>query len=64
MPVETIFPMEMNNKNSFDLVSYMASPGFKFDDFKLLKKNDLVAMYPQHKAIVQRLIGFVRLFCF
>ena len=37
------------------LVSAMVAPGFDFEDFELASRDELVALFPQHKAIIQRL---------
>jgi hypothetical protein len=55
IPAGTIFASEMTNKNSFCLVSCMVSPGFEFDDFKLFYKKELLALYPAHSRIIERL---------
>lgn len=55
IPAGTIFASEMTNKNSFCLVSCIVSPGFEFDDFKLFYKEELLALYPTHSRIIERL---------
>jgi len=55
IPAGTIFASEMEDKNSFALVSCMVSPGFEFKDFTLFSKEELVKKYPGHHAIAQRL---------
>ncbi|MBU3678207.1 MAG: cupin domain-containing protein [Candidatus Kapabacteria bacterium] len=37
------------------LVSAMVAPGFEFEDFELATRAGLLAMYPQHGEIIQRL---------
>ena len=51
----TIFASETADKNSFALVSCMVSPGFEFGDFKLFTKEELNAIHPQHREIIERL---------
>ncbi|MDI5862155.1 cupin domain-containing protein, partial [Shewanella xiamenensis] len=43
------------NQDGFSLVGCMVSPGFTFDDFELFSQEALLAMYPQHKAVIQKL---------
>ena len=31
------------------------APGFDFADFEMAKRNELLAQYPQHRAIIERL---------
>jgi hypothetical protein len=37
------------------LVSCAVSPGFDYRDFEIAKKEDLVAQFPRHRGIVERL---------
>jgi uncharacterized protein len=51
----TYFAAEIIDKNSYSLVGCMVAPGFEYRDFKLAEKNTLLTIYPQHKAIIERL---------
>jgi uncharacterized protein len=41
--------------DSYSLVGCTVSPGFDFADFEMAKRNELLAQYPQHRAIIERL---------
>ncbi|GEM05660.1 cupin [Halolactibacillus miurensis] len=49
----TIFGSTVNGK--YGLVGCMVSPGFRFEDFKLFKKQELVEQFPEHQAIIKHL---------
>lgn len=40
---------------NFSLVGCTVSPGFKFEDFKLGDKAQLISQYPQHQQLINRL---------
>lgn len=54
VPKGCIFGSAMN-QDGFSLVGCMVSPGFTFDDFELFSQQTLLAQYPQHSDIIQRL---------
>ena len=41
--------------DSFALVSCTVSPGFDFADFELARRDELSALYPQHRELVEQL---------
>lgn len=49
------FAAEVVDKNSFSLIGCTVSPGFDFEDFELGSKKYLIAKYPQHKVLIDRL---------
>jgi len=49
------FAAEVINKNDYSLVGCTVSPGFSFDDFELSTQEKLMALFPQHKKIIQKL---------
>jgi predicted cupin superfamily sugar epimerase len=49
IPKNTWFGARVANLDSFVLVSCMVSPGFDFNDFEMIDRNELIEMYPQHK---------------
>lgn len=57
VPGKTWFCSEpmANAVEDFSLVSCVVSPGFDFDDFEMGNADALIAEYPQHTAIIQRL---------
>lgn len=55
VPSGTVFGSTVEQEGGFTLVSCMVSPGFDFQDFELFTQKDLLADFPQHKQIIQRL---------
>ncbi len=51
----TWFAATVNESNSYALVSCAVSPGFDFADFTLANREDLIAEFPEHSAIINRL---------
>jgi predicted cupin superfamily sugar epimerase len=41
--------------SEFALVGCTVAPGFDFADFELARRGDLVARYPQHRAVIETL---------
>jgi hypothetical protein len=41
--------------NSFALVGCTVAPGFDFEDLEMGKNRELLARYPQHRALIERL---------
>ena len=55
IPKDTIFGSTVLEKDSFSLVSCAVAPGFDFRDFELFERSELLAAYPEHRDIVERL---------
>ena len=49
------FASRVRNPGSFALAGCTVSPGFDFEDFELAKRSELVALYPQHREIIEQL---------
>lgn len=49
------FGSEIPSKTAFALVSCAVAPGFEFTEFEMAGKDNMVAIYPQHEAILSRL---------
>lgn len=54
IPAGVIFAAEVEDKKSYALMGCVVSPGFDFADFKLYAKNELLALHPEHEAIIKR----------
>ena len=54
VPKGDIFGSAMN-EDGFSLVGCMVSPAFEYKDFELFKRNDLLKLYPEHQAIINKL---------
>ena len=55
IPKDTIFGSTVLENDGFSLVSCAVAPGFDFRDFELFERSELLAVYPEHKEIVERL---------
>ncbi|MDQ4073266.1 MAG: cupin domain-containing protein [Thermoproteota archaeon] len=51
----TWFGAELANKSSYALLGCSVSPGFEFRDFELGKRKELVAKYPKHEWLINKL---------
>jgi hypothetical protein len=51
---DTWFAAALSNKKSYSLVGCTMSPGFDHLDWELGKRDELVKMYPQHRALIER----------
>jgi len=49
------FAAEIPSKSGFTLVSCAVAPGFDFAEFEMAQKDNLLAAYPQHEAIINKL---------
>jgi predicted cupin superfamily sugar epimerase len=52
---QEIFGSEVQESNSYALVSCAVAPGFMFRDFELFSRQELLDQYPQHEGIIKRL---------
>lgn len=55
IPAGAIFGAEVLDKSSFTLVGCMVTPGFHFNDFRLADRTEMLASYPHHGSIIQKL---------
>ena len=55
VPADTWFGATVDQADAYALVSCVVAPGFDFADFELAKSSDLLALYPEQQAIIQRL---------
>ena len=49
------FASHVANWKSFAVVGCTVAPGFDFQDFELGRREKLVAKYPQHREVIERL---------
>lgn len=49
------FASRVRDGKSFALVGCTVAPGFDFEDFELGRREELVAKYPQHRELIERL---------
>ncbi|MDP6777355.1 MAG: cupin domain-containing protein [Candidatus Latescibacteria bacterium] len=55
VPAGCWFGATVDEEGSYTLAGCTVSPGFDFEDFELGLRSDLIELYPQHRAIVERL---------
>ena len=51
----TWFAARLLDPNSYALVGCDVAPGFDFADFEMAKRHEMVAAFPQHERIIERL---------
>ena len=56
IPKDAIFAAENLDHNSYTFVSCVTTPKFSYDGFKLINKNELKALYPDYKDLLQMAI--------
>lgn len=52
---EQWFAAEIPSKCGFCLVGCAVGPAFRFENFELAQKEELLKLYPQHKALIERM---------
>jgi predicted cupin superfamily sugar epimerase len=55
IPAGTIFGAEVILPNSYSFIGCAVIPGFEFADFKLMKQDELLSIYPNYKDLIIRL---------
>ncbi|MDJ1479402.1 cupin domain-containing protein [Cytophagaceae bacterium YF14B1] len=55
VPAGYWFGSVSENADGFALVGCTVAPGFDFADFELAKRQDLMAIFPQHQKLIERL---------
>jgi predicted cupin superfamily sugar epimerase len=55
IPAGHWFAASVGEPDSYSLVGCTVAPGFDFRDFELGQRNELLAVYPQHQAIIKKL---------
>ncbi len=55
VPANTWFASEPATGGTFSLAGCTVSPGFDFEDFEIADKKNLLANFPQHAEIINRL---------
>ena len=49
------FGASVDDPESYALVGCTAAPGFEFDDLEIPSRDELLARYPQHRHIIEKL---------
>ena len=55
VPAGCWFASHVSDWKGWSLVGCTVAPGFEFEDFELARRDELMASYPQHREIIQRL---------
>jgi len=55
VPGGCLFGARVNAPDSFALVGCDVAPGFDFADFEMPARQELLAAYPQHRAVIEQL---------
>jgi hypothetical protein len=55
VPKNVWFASEVLNSDSYSFVGCTVSPGFDFEDFELADQTELSSLFPDHKAIINKL---------
>jgi uncharacterized protein len=55
VPAGTWFGATVDDQASYTLVGCTVAPGFSYEDFELGARDALLAAYPQHRALIERL---------
>lgn len=55
VPAGFWFASSVADQKSYSLVGCTVSPGFDFADFELANRRTLIAEYPQHQDVIERL---------
>jgi hypothetical protein len=49
------FGASVDDAESYALVACTAAPGFDFDDLEIASREELLARYPEHRGIIEKL---------
>lgn len=55
VPAGSWYGAVVNDPESYALVGGTVAPGFEFEDFELAEPRSLLVLYPQHRALIERL---------
>ncbi len=55
IPADTIFGAEVILPDTYSLIGCAVIPGFDFKDFELLKRDELLVIWPNYKKLIERL---------
>lgn len=55
IPAGTIFGAAVNEPDYFTIVGCMVSPGFTYEDFEIVDRQQLLKKYPQLRDIILKM---------
>jgi predicted cupin superfamily sugar epimerase len=53
IPAGAVFAAEVKDPDSYGLVGCMVSPGFDFDDFRLVDMEELLEIFPEEEEVIR-----------
>lgn len=54
LPAHSEFAAEVIGQDGYVLMGCVVTPGFDFEDFRLLKKKEMLEKYPGHSELIER----------
>ncbi len=54
LPAHSEFAAEVIGQDGYVLMGCVVTPGFDFEDFKMLKKAEMLEKYPEHGQLIER----------
>ncbi len=54
IPAGSQFAAEVINKEDYVLMGCVVSPGFDFEDFRMLSKEEMLRKYPEYKDLIEK----------
>lgn len=52
IPAGAVFAAEVKDANSFGLAGCMVSPGFDFEDFRMVDAEELIEIFPEEEEVI------------
>jgi len=54
IPAKSEFATEVIDQQGYVLMGCVVTPGFDFEDFRMLRKGEMYSKYPEHKELIER----------
>lgn len=54
IPAGSIFAASLTTPDSFGLFSCIVSPGFEFEDFEMIERDDLIQNFPKQTELIKK----------
>lgn len=53
IPAGAVFAAEVKDKDSYVLLGCMVSPGFDFEDFRMVEADELIDIFPEEEEVIR-----------
>ena len=53
IPAGSVFAAEVKDKDSYCLLGCMVSPGFDFEDFRMVEADELIDIFPEEEEVIR-----------